>query len=343
MSSYQNDLFLRAAKGEQVERPPVWIMRQAGRVLPQYRALRANYAGFREFMFDPAAAAEATIQPIDELGVDAAIIFSDILVIPEAMGLVYDMVEKRGPIFPKTIKSAYDVKSLVSGEEAAAKLDYVYEALRITKRDLNNRVPLIGFAGAPWTIFAYMVEGSGSKTFSKAKEFLYRYPEISHQLLERITDTTIAYLKQKVANGADLIQIFDSWAGILSPAQYREFATHYIAKICTAITNVPVTVFSKGAWFALDELAQLDCQVLGLDWNIEPAEARKRVGDTVVLQGNMDPCFLYADAATVKKGVQDMIKSFGPKHIVNLGHGLYPDIPLDNVRVFVDTVKEYRY
>jgi uroporphyrinogen decarboxylase len=342
-TTYQNDLFLRTARGEKVERPPVWLMRQAGRVLPQYRALRAKYAGFREFLFDPAAAAEATIQPIDELGVDAAIIFSDILVIPEAMGLVYDMVEKRGPLFPKTIQSAYDVKALRSGVEAAESLEYVYEALRITKRELHNRVPLIGFAGAPWTIFAYMVEGSGSKTFSKAKEFLYRFPAISHQLLERITDTTIAYLLKKVENGADLIQVFDSWAGILSPAQYREFATPYIGKICAAIQNVPVTVFSKGAWFALEDIAALNCQVIGLDWNIEPDEARRRVGGQLVLQGNMDPCFLYADADRIRKGAEDMLQSFGQKHIVNLGHGLYPDIELEKVRVFVDTVKAWRY
>jgi uroporphyrinogen decarboxylase len=339
----QNDLFLRVAKGEITDRPPVWLMRQAGRVLPQYRALRANFAGFREFLFEPAAAAEATIQPIDELGVDAAIIFSDILVVPEAMGLPYDMVEKRGPLFPKTIQTAQDIAQLQSGEAAADNMEYVYEALRITKRELHGRVPLIGFAGAPWTIFAYMVEGQGSKTFSKAKQFLYREPALSHQLLGLITDTTIAYLKRKVANGANLIQLFDSWAGILSPAQYREFATAYIAKICSAITEVPVTVFSKGAWFALEDIAALDCQVIGLDWNITPQEARARVGEHPVLQGNLDPCFLYADHDTIRAGALQMMQDFGPKHIVNLGHGLYPDLDLESIRVFVDTVKAYRY
>ena len=342
-ATLQNDIFLRVAKGESTDRPPIWLMRQAGRVLPQYRALRAQFAGFREFLFHPAAAAEATIQPIDELGVDAAIIFSDILVVPEAMGLPYDMVEKRGPLFPKTIQSAQDIADLISGEAAADNMEYVYEALRITKRELNGRVPLIGFAGAPWTIFAYMVEGQGSKTFAKAKQFLYREPALSHLLLERITDTTIAYLKRKIANGADLIQLFDSWAGILSPAQYCEFATHYISKICDAITEVPVTVFSKGAWFALEEIAALNCQVIGLDWNITPQEARARVGGRPVLQGNLDPCFLYADHDTIRAGALQMVQEFGPKHIVNLGHGLYPDLDLESVRVFVDTIKAYRY
>ncbi|HPH17114.1 MAG TPA: uroporphyrinogen decarboxylase [Haliscomenobacter sp.] len=339
----QNDLFLRVAKGETSDRPPIWLMRQAGRVLPQYRALRSKFPGFREFLFEPAAAAEATIQPIDELGVDAAIIFSDILVVPEAMGLHYDMVEKRGPLFPKTIQTAQDIAQLQSGEAAADNMEYVYEALRITKRELNGRVPLIGFAGAPWTIFAYMIEGQGSKTFSKAKQFLYREPVLSHLLLERITDTTIAYLKRKIANGADLIQLFDSWAGILSPEQYKTFATHYIGKICAAISEVPITVFSKGAWFALEDIAALNCQVIGLDWNITPAEARVRVGETPVLQGNLDPCFLYADHKTIRAGAVQMIEDFGQKHIVNLGRGLYPDIELDSVRVFVDTVKAYRY
>lgn len=342
-ATLQNDIFLRVANGESADRPPIWLMRQAGRVLPQYRALRAQFAGFREFLFHPAAAAEATIQPIDELGVDAAIIFSDILVVPEAMGLPYDMVEKRGPLFPKTIQTAQDITDLISGEAAADNMEYVYEALRITKRELNGRVPLIGFAGAPWTIFAYMVEGQGSKTFAQAKKFLYREPALSHLLLERITDTTIAYLKRKIANGADLIQLFDSWAGILSPAQYQEFATRYIRKICDAITEVPVTVFSKGAWFALEDIADLNCQVIGLDWNITPQEARARVGGRPVLQGNLDPCFLYADHDTIRAGALQMVQEFGPKHIVNLGHGLYPDLDLESVRVFVDTIKAYRY
>lgn len=335
----KNDLLLRTALGEEVERPPVWLMRQAGRILPQYRALRGKLSGFKELVETPHLAAEVTIQPVDELGVDAAIIFSDILVIPEAMGLTYEMVEKRGPLFPNTIKSLADVEQLQSGATAAAELQYVYDALRITKHELNGRVPLIGFAGAPWTLLAYMVEGSGSKTFSKAKKFLYTQPTASHSLLQKITDTTIVYLKNKIAAGADLIQIFDSWAGILSPQQYRTFALPYIKQICTAITEVPVTVFAKNAWFALPEISQLDCNVVGLDWNTLPHQAKEWVPNKV-FQGNLDPCMLYAPSMTIQKNVREMINAFGGNHIVNLGHGVYPDTPLDNVKVFVNTVKE---
>jgi uroporphyrinogen decarboxylase len=331
-------LFLRAAAGETVERPPVWLMRQAGRILPQYRALRAQFPDFKAFIKHPEAATEATIQPVDELGVDAAIIFSDILVIPEAMGLDYEMVESKGPRFPRTIANAADVAALNAGAPAAERIHYVYEALRLTKQTLAGRVPLIGFAGAPWTILAYMVEGGGSKTFSKARRLLYAEPETAHALLQKITDTTIAYLRHQVAAGADLIQLFDSWAGELPPGQYRTFAVPYLQQICAALAEVPVTIFAKGAWFALEDLAACDCQVLGLDWNIPPAFARARAGGKV-LQGNLDPCALYADHATIAAQTREMLRQFGGKHIANLGHGVYPDTPLDGVRVFVDTVK----
>ena len=336
-------LFLKTVKGEAVERPPVWLMRQAGRILPQYRALRAKLSGFKELVETPELACEVTIQPIDELGVDAAIIFSDILVIPEAMGLAYEMVEKKGPLFPKTIQSEKDVDALISGEAAANQLNYVYDALKLTKAALNNRVPLIGFCGAPWTIFCYMVEGSGSKTFSKAKRMLYSNPALSHKLLQKITDTSIVYLKNKHKNGADLLQIFDSWAGILTPAQYRTFALPYIKQMTEALDKVPKTVFAKGAWYLLEDLGKLNCQVLGLDWTMNPASARSQVGPDKVLQGNLDPCFLYADRESIRKATIDLIQAFGAKHIVNLGHGVYPDTPLDNVRCFVDTVKEFSY
>lgn len=338
----QNDLLLRTVRGEKVDRPPVWLMRQAGRVLPQYRALRGRLSGFKELVETPELAAEVTIQPIDEWGVDAAIIFSDILVIPEAMGLKYEMVEKKGPLFPKTIKNSKDIDQLLSGAAAAAHLDYVYQALEATVKGLNGRVPLIGFAGAPWTIFAYMIEGSGSKTFSKAKKFLYTEPDLAHRLLEKITQTTISYLQAKAAHGANLIQLFDSWAGILSPAQYESFALPYLRKISSAIDSVPVTVFAKNAWFALESIAQLDCQVVGLDWNTLPGFARPLLGDKV-LQGNMDPCQLYAGHGEIEKATRQMIRDFGGRQIVNLGHGLYPDIEVEHVRTFVNTVKAFRY
>ena len=339
----QNDLFLRAAKGEITERPPVWLMRQAGRILPQYRAVRSKLSGFKELVETPELASLVTIQPVDELGVDAAILFSDILVIPEAMGLPYEMIEKKGPNFPSTINSKADIDRLLSGAEAAASLPYVYEAIRVTNNELAGRVPLIGFAGAPWTILAYMVEGSGSKTFSKARKLLYREPQLAHQLLEKITDTTIAYLKNKINAGVMLVQVFDSWAGILPDAQYQEFAMPYIRKICNEIQEAPVTVFSKGAFRALPQIGELDCQVIGIDWNLDPASCRQTIPADKCLQGNLDPCCLYADTSTIKATTEKMIKAFGPRYIANLGHGVYPDTPLDSVKCFVDTVKSYRY
>ena len=290
----------------------------------------------------PHLAAEVTIQPVDELAVDAAIIFSDILVIPEAMGLTYEMVEKRGPLFPKTIQNSTDIDNLAHGAAAAAELQYVFDAIEITVKELAGRVPLIGFAGAPWTILAYMVEGSGSKTFSKAKKFLYQEPVLAHQLLQKITDITIAYLQLKIKSGVNLIQVFDSWAGILSPNQFRTFALPYIRQIATAIKEVPVTIFAKGAWFAYQDLADVDCNVVGIDWNTSPFYAKALLKDKVC-QGNLDPCQLYGHPKDVEKATLRMVQYFGDRHIANLGHGVYPDTPLDNVRVFVETVKNYRY
>lgn len=336
----KNDLLIRAAKGEQVERVPVWLMRQAGRILPEYRAIREKFPNFVEFVKNPSAAAEVTIQPVDILGVDAAIIFSDILVIPEAMGLPYEMVEKRGPYFPRTIESIEDVERLriASPEED---LSYVTDAIKLTKQGLAGRVPLIGFAGAPFTIFCYMTEGSGSKTFSKAKKMLYTHPILSHQLLDKITESTIAYLKAQIKAGADLVQVFDSWAGILSPEQYNEFSLKYIQKICTAITEVPVTVFAKGAFFARAEMNNLDCNVVGLDWNMPIAESRNLIPNKT-LQGNLDPCALYGSILEVEKETKTMLQAFGKqRYIANLGHGLYPDIDPEKVKCFVETVKAF--
>jgi uroporphyrinogen decarboxylase len=337
----KNDLLIRAAKGESVERTPVWLMRQAGRILPEYRAVRNSVSGFIELAKTPELAAEVTIQPVDLLGVDAAIIFSDILVIPEAMGLPYEMVEKRGPWFPNTISTKEDLKKLRIAD-GVDDLSYVIEAIKITKKALNGRVPLIGFAGAPWTIFAYMVEGSGSKTFSKARAMLYNQPEFSHQLLQMITDSTINYLKAQVDAGAALIQIFDSWAGILPPNQYLEFSLPYISQICDAIVTVPKTLFAKGAFFALEEMSKLNCETIGLDWNMKIADAKKIAGNSKTLQGNLDPAALYGNSQQVKDATIAMMKQFeGSRHIANLGHGVYPDIDPEMVKVFIDTVKNF--
>lgn len=341
----QNDLLLRTVRGEPTERihagrPPVWLMRQAGRILPEYRAVRAQLSGFVELVKTPERAAEVTIQPVDLLGVDAAIIFSDILVIPEAMGLPYEMVEKRGPYFPRTVRSATDVDRLRVAD-ISDDLAYTPEAIKLVKKELNGRVPVIGFAGAPWTIFAYMVEGQGSKTFSRARSMLYTEPELSHRLLQMITDSTLAYLKAQIAAGADLVQIFDSWAGILPAAQFETFSLPYIRQLCDGIEQVPVTVFAKGAYASLPKMAELPCQTIGLDWNMNIAEAR-RTFPNQALQGNLDPAVLYADFATIRRHTRQMLEAFeGHRHIANLGHGVYPDVDPDHVRCFVDTVKEY--
>ncbi len=338
----KNDLLLRAAKGLEVERAPVWLMRQAGRVLPEYRATRSKAKNFIEFVKNPELACEVTIQPVDILNVDAAIIFSDILVIPEAMGLPYQMIESKGPWFEHTVKNKNDIDNLIIAD--AEKLNYVIKAIQLTKKELDNRVPLIGFAGAPWTIFAYMIEGSGSKTFSKAKQFLYTQPELSHQLLEKITLSTINYLKAQVSAGADIVQLFDSWAGVLSEKMYYEFSLNYISKICDALSPlVPVTVFAKDAHYATQKISETSCHSIGLDWTMNPETARK-FSSNKTLQGNADPCLLYAEESKIIEETQIMLRAFGKnRYICNLGHGLYPDIDKQKVKLFVDVVKEFTW
>lgn len=335
----KNDLLLRTMRGEKTERTPVWLMRQAGRILPEYRAIRNRLSGFKELVETPSLAAEVTIQPVDHLGVDAAIIFSDILVVPEAMGCSYEMVEKKGPLFPNPIRSAADIDALKVAE--ADGIQYTLDAIRLTKKELNGRVPLIGFGGAPWTLFTYMVEGSGSKTFSKARGMLYREPELSHRLLQMITDSTINYLRGQVEAGADVIQVFDSWAGVLPPHQYMEFSFFYIDQICNAGLGVPVTVFAKDARITASKFGTLKCDTVGLDWCMEPATFRSALPDKT-LQGNLDPCVLYGDESVIRDETRKMIRAFGTKrHVANLGHGVYPDISPDAVKVFVEEVKEY--
>lgn len=337
----KNDLILRAAKGEAVERTPVWVMRQAGRILPEYRAVRASVNGFKELVKNPELICEVTLQPVDILGVDAAIIFSDILVIPEAMGLDYEMIEARGPVFPKTIQSLADIEALQT--DVVPHLQYVTESIKLTKSALNDRVPLIGFAGAPWTIMAYMVEGKGSKTFSNAKKLLYTQPQWSHLLLDKITTATIQYLKAQIAEGANIVQVFDSWAGVLSKQQYVDFALPYMIRIAEEVTEVPVILFAKDAHFILNEFAQTNAAVIGLDWTMGIAESRALTTGKA-LQGNMDPCVLYADKATIKKETEAMLKAFGPVgHIANLGHGVYPDVPYQNVQYFIETIQNYQH
>lgn len=341
--SLKNDLILRTLRGEATERTPVWMMRQAGRYLPEYMVLREKY-GFFERCQTPELACEITLQPIDIVGVDAAILFSDILVVPQAMGLEVQLIESKGPFLPDPIKTITDLKR-VEVPDVNDRLHYVFDAIKLIKKELNYRVPLIGFAGAPWTLLCYMVQGKGSKTFDEAKAFCYAQPATAHQLLQMITDTTIAYLKAQIKAGADLVQIFDSWGGLLSPEDFELFSLQYIRQIVAAVKEeAPTIIFAKGAWFALEEMAATGAQGLGIDWCIKPALARKFAGDAVTLQGNFDPAKLLGPIPEIQQAVKKMLKDFGPgKHIANLGHGILPNVPVAHARAFVDAVKEFRH
>jgi uroporphyrinogen decarboxylase len=339
----KNDLILRAARGETTERTPVWVMRQAGRVLSEYRATRARAGSFKGLLMNPELAAEVTIQPVDIFGVDAAILFSDILVIPEAMGLPYRMDEGKGPSFDQTIGSKEDVDQL-STDNVLENLRYVFDAINHIKRDLSDRVPLIGFAGAPWTIFCYMVEGRGSKTFSLSRAMLSKDPELAHRLLGRITDATIVYLKEQIKHGCDMVQLFDSWAGILNQDTYEQFALPYIQQISNAINEVPLTVFAKGAFFSLEAMGQLNCRTIGIDWHTSPQFARRAVGGDKTLQGNLDPAVLYGSESFIIQQTTRMLDAFGgSKYIANLGHGVYPDIDPGKLKLFIQTVQAHQY
>ena len=339
--SLQNDLLLRALKGEEISRPPVWMMRQAGRYLPDYIKLRNKYDFFTRVQ-TPELACEITLQPVDQIGVDAAIIFSDILVIPQAMGMTVLMEEGKGPLLPDVIKSQADVDALRI-DNVVNELSYVTDALKLTKKELNGRVPLIGFAGAPWTLLCYMVEGKGSKTFDKAKQFCLTQPEVAHSLLQKITDATIAYLKAQVLAGVDTVQVFDSWSGLLSPADFQDIAMPYLIQISDALSKeIPVILFPKGSWYALPELSKSSAAGVGIDWTISPEMARAMTNNAITLQGNFDPSHLLTTPAQIRKEVHAMIDAFGVRnYVANLGHGIMPNVPVDNAKAFVDAVKEY--
>ncbi len=341
MSELKNDLLLRALRGEELTRPPVWMMRQAGRYLPDYIKLREKYDFFTRCQ-TPELATEITLQPIDQVGVDAAIIFSDILVIPQAMGMEVLMEEGKGPLLPNVIRTEADIDALIT-TDIPARLDYVMKALVMTKRELNGRVPLIGFAGAPWTLLCYMVEGKGSKSFDKAKQFCFSNTALAHKLLQKITDATIEYLKAQIAAGADVVQVFDSWSGMLGMADFKAFAQPYLLQISNAVSKqAPVILFPKGSWYALQDLSSSSASGLGLDWSITPQLARQLTENRITLQGNYDPSKLLTTPAQIKREVREMIDGFGTKrYIANLGHGILPNVPVDNAKAFVEAVKEY--
>ncbi len=342
MNHDSKHLFTRACFRQPVERTPVWIMRQAGRYLPEYRAVRKNHT-FLEMYKTPELATEVTLQPIDIIGVDAAILFSDILVIPEAMGMELRFIEGKGPQFPSPIRSEQQLNDLrpVSAEDD---LHFVMDAIRLVRKELDNRVPLIGFSGAPWTLATYMIEGGGSKSFKHPKEWRFARPDLLHNLLSKITDAVIDYCIAKIDAGAQAIQLFDSWAGILDPQGFEEFALPYVKQIIESIRRpgIPIIYFPKGALVWLDKIAACKADVIGLDWTIDIGEAREQLPGNMALQGNLDPTALYAPPKMIREQVKKMLESYGSSsgHIANLGHGILPDIPVAHAKAFVGAVKE---
>lgn len=339
----KNNLLLRTLAGEKTERAPVWMMRQAGRYLPDYRKLRDKYSFF-ERVQTPGLATEITLQPVNQIGVDAAILFSDILVVLQAMGLEVQLIENTGPVLPAPVRSEADAQR-VFVPDVESTLGYVFEAIRLVKQELNERVPLIGFAGAPWTLLCYMVDGKGSKTFDLTKSFCYTQPALAHRLLQMLTDTTIAYLRQQVKAGADVVQLFDSWGGLLGPDDFETFSLQYMRQIIFALKEeVPTILFAKGAWHSLAEMAATGTAGIGVDWCIRPDTARALAGPGVTLQGNFDPARLLTPIPEMKKQVTRMLEEFGPRrHIANLGHGILPNVPVDHAKAFVDAVKNHAY
>ena len=338
---YENQLLLDALEGKEVKRPPVWMMRQAGRYLPEYMVLRKKYDFFTRVQ-TPELAAEITVQPVDIVGVDAAILFSDILTVPQALGVEVQMVPGKGPYLPDNIEQLSDVEKLANADNAINDLQYVYDAMAATKKELRNRVPLIGFAGSPWTLLCYMVQGQGSKNFDKAKALSFQQPKTAHALLQRITDVTIGYLNEQIKAGADVVQLFDSWGGLLSPEDYQTFSLQYMKQIVDGVQGAPVIMYGKGCWFAYEEMAKTGVAGIGVDWTVTPNTARQLAGNNVTLQGNFDPLRLLSPIEDIEKMAKQMVDEFGTqRYIANLGHGIVPNIPVENAKAFVNAIKNY--
>jgi uroporphyrinogen decarboxylase len=342
----QNDLYLRALRREKTERTPVWLMRQAGRYLPEYRKVRAQAGDFMTLASTPEMACEVTIQPLERFPLDAAIIFSDILTIPDAMGLGLYFETGEGPKFKNPITSSKQIIDLPIPE--AEDLQYVMDAIALTTKTLNGRVPLIGFSGSPWTLLTYMIENGGSKTYAKSKALLYKTPELAHQLLDKLAQSIVKYLIGQIQSGASAVQVFDSWGGVLSPADFQQFSLKYMQQIVDGLKtagfgDTPIILFSKGANQSLTALSQTGCHALGLDWTIDISQAQKLTGSRVALQGNLDPATLYAPDDFIDNAVKNVINEFGdqPGHVFNLGHGMQPDMQPEKVAVLVDAVRKH--
>jgi len=347
MAELKNDLLLRALCREPVERTPVWIMRQAGRYLPEYLRTRSEAGSFMNLCQSPELACEVTLQPLRRFPLDAAIIFSDILTIPDAMGLGLYFATGEGPRFERPLQSADDIRRLPR-PDVRESLGYVMDAVNLTRRALDGKVPLIGFSGSPWTLATYMVEGGSSKSFGKVKRLIYQDPELAHELLGKLADTVTDYLNAQIESGAQAVQIFDTWGGVLSASAYRTFSLAYLERIVAGLKReyqgqrVPVILFSKGCNTQLESLAETGCDALGVDWTITLHEARERVGARVALQGNLDPAILLADTGVIEREVGETLASFGagPGHVFNLGHGITPDVNPDHLAALLESVRK---
>jgi uroporphyrinogen decarboxylase len=347
MTALENDRLLRALLREPVDRTPVWMMRQAGRYLPEYRATRSQAGSFMDVCTNPELACEVTLQPLRRYPMDAAILFSDILTIPDAMGLGLHFVEGEGPRFHKTVRSESDIAAL-SVVDSRRDLDYVMAAVKTIREALAGSIPLIGFSGSPWTLATYMIEGGSSRDFPHAKTLVFDQPELMHHLLSVLADSVADYLTAQIEAGAQAVQIFDTWGGALSTAAYREFSLAYMQRIVEQLPRenegrrVPVILFTKNGGQWLEAMAETGADCLGLDWTTDIGDARSRVGDRVALQGNMDPAWLRADPARIREEVGRILASYGQGggHVFNLGHGITPDIDPDHVTAFIDAVQE---
>ncbi len=347
MTELKNDRFLRAIFKQPVDRTPIWIMRQAGRYLPEYRATREQAGDFMSLCKNPDLACEVTMQPLRRFDLDAAILFSDILTIPDAMGLGLYFETGEGPCFKNPVRRAADIKNLPV-PDPEVELRYVMDAVRTIRRELDGSVPLIGFTGSPWTLATYMIEGGSSKTFSKSKTMLFDQPALAHQLLQKVTESVTSYLNAQVAAGAQALMMFDTWGGNLNPEMYRAFSLDYMREIVANVTReadgrqVPIILFTKGGGQWLNEIADTGCDGLGLDWTTNIGDARAQVGDRVALQGNMDPNTLYASPDTIRAEAAKILRDYGQGsgHVFNLGHGITPDINPDHVKALVDAVHE---
>ncbi len=347
MATLKNDRFLRALLREPVDKTPVWMMRQAGRYLPEYRASRSKAGSFMDLCKNPDLACEVTIQPLDRYPLDAAILFSDILTIPDAMGLGLYFEEGEGPKFERPIKSEVDIDA-IGVPDPEDDLGYVMEGVRTIRRELDGRVPLIGFSGSPWTLATYMVEGGSTKNFGLVKGMLFDRPDMMHKLLDKLADSVTSYLNGQIAAGAQAVMIFDTWGGVLTPRDYEAFSLSYMRRIVQGLTReadgrkVPVIMFTKGGALWLDKMAETGCDALGVDWTLDMADARAKVQDKVALQGNMDPCILYSNPDRIREEVGSVLESYGrgPGHVFNLGHGIHPTIDPENVGAFINAVHD---